>query len=374
MKGKFSMRNILCLATTALLASTALVQAGGVERASFDPGFLFEKGNYVELSYGYVKPRVSGSFTSLGGTAQSGNMAKSYSLVAGAMKQDFGDSFSLGLVVDQPVGANVSYPVGTGYPFAGSSATITGTQVSAIGLYRVTPAISVYGGLRAEKASGEVMVTAGITPYVLNKTSSTAYGYLVGAAYEKPEIAMRVALSYVSAIDHDFSGTDTYTFLNGGPANFTTTIPQSWQLDFQTGIAADTLLFGSVQWRDWSEFDIITRRAPDPFAADPRTELSSNTKDSMAYTLGLGRKFNDTLSGAVSVGYEPDGGGLSGNLAPTGGYTSLTLAAVYTAPNGTKVTVGGTYGEIGDATTSSIGGKFTDNSFSGVGVKVGWTF
>lgn len=364
------MRNLFGAATAILLGSTALGYAGGIERSAFNPGILFETGNYVELSYGSVSPSVSGNFA---GLVDSGNMAKGYNLIAGAMKMQLNDDFALGLIVDQPIGASVAYASGTGYPFAGSSAEVTATQVTALGLYRLSPNASVYGGLRAESASGEAVVTIGSPPfptYELEKVTNTAYGYVVGAAYEKPEIALRVALSYISAIDHDFSGSDSYSGL-AGPVNFTTTVPQALKLDFQTGFAADTLVFGSIQWREWSEFQIVSR---DPNGIDARTELTSDNKDTVTYSLGLGRKFTETLSGAVSVGYEPATGGQAGNLSPTDGYTSLTLAGIYKAASGAKITLGATYGMLGDATTSSIGGNFTDNHFAGIGVKVGWSF
>ena len=78
-------------------------------------------------------------------------------------------------------------------------------------------------------------------------------GYIVGAACEKPEIALRAALTCESAITHDFPTTKTLAPL-GGTIQTTTTIemPQSPALDFQSGIATDMLLFGLIRWSEWS--------------------------------------------------------------------------------------------------------------------------
>lgn len=350
-------------ATTALVLGTLSAQAGGIERNVFNPGFLFQSGNWVELSFGVVSPDVSGGI----GPLQSGDMVETYSTFSGAIKQQLTDSFALGLVVDQPTGVDVSYPTGTGYPFAGTTATINTVQVSVLGHYRFSERVSAYGGLRAERAKGDVVVTP-LGPYRMSTNNDLAYGFVIGAAYEIPEIALRVSLSYVSDVTHDFAATDN---LAPTPADFSTTVPQSVNLDFQTGIAKDTLLFGSVRWRDWSEFRIVPRGA---------VPLSVDNKDTITYSLGVGRKFSEAFSGSVSVGYEPKVGGVAGNLGPTDGYTSLTLAGVYTTPTGMKITVGGSYGWIGDATTDVNGAApgglttFADNNFTAFGVKVGWNF
>lgn len=351
-------------ATTALVVGTLSAQAGGIERSAFSPAFLFEKGNYFEVTFGAVSPSVSGVF---GGAVSSGDMASSYTTMSASLKQQITDNFALGLVVDQPVGVDVAYPAGTLYPFSGANATVTATQVSILAHYRFSDNVSVYGGLRAERAQGQALDIPIPGPFIydMRTSSDVAYGYVIGAAYERPEIALRVALSYVSSLTHDFSATDNLPV--PGSADFSSEIPQGINLDFQTGVAKNTLVFGSIRWRDWSEFTIIPRNGT--AAAVP---LSSNNKDTITYSLGVGRKFSDAFSGAFSVGYEPAGGGAVGNLGPTDGYTSVTLAGIYTAPTGMKVTVGASYGWIGDATTSTIAAQFTDNTYVGVGVKVGY--
>ncbi len=347
-------------ATTALVVGTLSAQAGGIERATFNPAFLFENGNYFEVSFGSVSPSVSG--VALG--VASGDMASSYNTISGSVKYQITDEFAIGVVVDQPVGVDVAYPGGTGYFFSTSTAEVNSLQVSVLGHYRFSPNFSAYGGVRAVRTDGMVdNVNLGGGPiYDMSTSTETDYGYVVGVAYERPDIALRVALSYVSEVTHDFTASDSF----GPGAGFATTLPQSVNLDFQTGVAADTLVFGSIRWRDWSEFTIAPRGGAIP--------LSTDNKDTVSYTLGVGRKFSDSFSGLASIGYEGAGGGAVGNLGPTDGYRSLTLAGIYTAPTGMKVTVGASYGWLGDATTSGIGGRFTDNNFVGVGVRVGYSF
>lgn len=68
------MKNILTVGAALMLTTTAAT-AGGIDRSGQSIGAIFEDGKYVELSYGYVTPSVSGSI--LGGAVNSGNVTPS---------------------------------------------------------------------------------------------------------------------------------------------------------------------------------------------------------------------------------------------------------------------------------------------------------
>lgn len=350
----------LMWATTAIVAATSAVHAGGVERSSQSVAILFEQGRYVELSYGHFDPSVSGSVG--GGLLSSGDMASSYNSWSLGYKMDIGDRMAFAMILDQPIGANVNYPAGTGYPLAGSTATLSSSAITALLRYKFENNVSVYGGLRYETVHGEVTLPA-FGPYTLDTNYDSELGYVVGVAWEKPEIAARVALTYNSAITHSMESVE-YGAIAG---TFDTEIPQSVNLEFQTGIAKDTLLFGSIRWQEWTAFVIDPPAYPAPLG-----NLVDYASDRVTYNLGIGRRFNENWSGAVTVGYEKADGEPTGNLGPTDGYTSLGLAATYTMDN-MKITGGIRYVDIGDATTS-IGANFEGNSGVGVGIRIGYTF
>jgi long-subunit fatty acid transport protein len=182
-----------------------------------------------------------------------------------------------------------------------------------------------------------------------------------------------VALTYNSAIDHDLATTET-SALGTSTSNTPVSTPQSVNLDFQTGIAADTLLFGGVRWVDWSEFDI----SPQDYATlTGGGSLVSYNSDTVTYTLGLGRRINETWSVSGRVFYEDPTGGFSSNLGPTDGLLGAALAAQYTVGQ-TQVSFGLSYTDIGDAETTLGGGvaasDFSGNSAWGAGIRVGYTF
>lgn len=366
------MRNFASTSLLALCCAGA-ASAGGVERSTQSIGFMFEEGRYAELTYSYFGPSVSGTSSFLGPTLTSGSMLGSFTNLTLSYKQPLTDRLDLAIVFDQPIGADVDYPAGA-YPVAGTFASLDSNAITAYLRYKISSSISLIGGLRAVQTSGDVAIpfpALSPIPYTLSTSTETDLGYVVGIAWEKPEIAARVALTYNSSVTHNLDGTETSPLTGGLPVTrgFETEIPQSINLEFQTGIAADTLVFGSIRWVDWTSFNIF----PAEYRALYGNPLVDYKSDRTSYTLGVGRKFTDTWSGAVLLGYEDSAGNLTGNLGPTDGYTSAGVALTYTAGDA-KITGGLRYFDIGDATTTGINGNFTGNHGWGAGVRVGFNF
>jgi long-chain fatty acid transport protein len=367
-------------ASLAFALSTTTAFAGGFERSGLPLGFMFEQGNYGELSFGHVTPKVDGA-TNAGvpqiiGSGTSGSIAGSYRTVGAAFKTDLSEKISLGMTFDPSYGADVSYGTGTTYPARGSNAKLRGETIALVGRYKLTENLSMIGGVRSVGIGGNVSLsTTTVVPGVPINFYNASFGhtrdigYVVGAAYEKPEIALRVGLTYASSTNHTLPVTGVY--LTPGPTPFTSStdveLPKSVTLDFQSGVAADTLVFGSVRWVDWTATTLI---GPNAGAANPLTE---HDNDSITYNLGVGRKFSDKFSGAVSLGYEKSNGGIAGNLSPTDGYKSIQIGGTYTHAN-MKISGGVRYVDIGDAVALSGASNFNGNSAIGVGLKVGFTF
>lgn len=363
------MRRVL-LSSAALTLAATTAFAGGVERSTQSVGILFEEGTYAEFSFGSFSPDVSGSVG--GGALRSGDMSPSYQTFSLAYKQALNENLDIAIILDEPIGADVDYPgtLGAGtYPLAGTTAELDSLALTALLKYRMQNNISIYGGLRAQAVEGTVSIPFVGAPgpgYTMNTNTDYRLGYVIGAAWERPDIAARVALTYNSAITHTFEYTETGPVPGSG--EFDTEVPQSVNLEFQTGIAADTLLFGSIRWVDWSEFDIN----PAGYALAVGSPLVSYDSDRVTYTLGVGRRFNETWSGAVIVSHEPSTGDITGNLGPTDGFSSIALAATYTMGN-MEITGGLSYVDIGGATTT-IGADFEDNDGVGFGLRVGYRF
>jgi long-subunit fatty acid transport protein len=372
----------------AFMLTTAPVIAGGIERAPQSLGILFEQGNYAELSFGAVDPTVEGR--DIAGF-RTGDVAQGFGFFGLGYKHQFNDNLSAAFIVEQPFGADLLYPTAplppnpanTGSPvLGGTRVQVDSTTYTALLRYKFENNFSVHGGIRGSHAEGGVMLdgagyssTAG---YDLDIDGEWGVGYVVGAAYEIPDIAARVSLTYNSPIEHDFQMTES-----GGPlpttfeGEYTVKTPRSWTLEGQTGIAADTLLFGSVRWVNWSEFKVDNFLFPIARGAGvPLVEL----EDTTTYTIGVGRKFTENWSGALSFLYEDSEDGLISPLAPPNGRKAITAAAIYTMDQ-FKITTGVNYTKLGgsDLGVGETGNKtkvaeMDDGEAWGIGVKVGYSF
>lgn len=352
----------------ALSLSAGAAFAGGIERSPQSVGLLFEPGKVVQLGFGSVSPDLSGTFPPNG--ASSGDMAPSYTSLSLGAKMDVNDRIDIAVIYDQSLGADVDYTgADAAYPLRGTEAELDGSDVTALLRYRVGERVSLYGGFRVQKIDATLtgLPSAGLGGlYGLQAARTKEYGYVIGAAYEIPEIALRVAATYNSAIDHEFEATETVNGVVVGTSPFTTTIPQSVNLEFQSGIAENTLLFGSIRWQDWSEFDITPIAYRDNNAGRSLIDYQS---DYTTYTIGVGRRFNETWSGAVTLAHEPATGDIQGNLAPRDGFTSVGVAATYRRES-TEITAGVRYIRLGDATTQIVNARFEDNDALAFGLRL----
>lgn len=392
------MKKIMSGSALLLISASPLI-AGGIERAPQSLSVLFEQGNYAELSFGGVDPTVEGTDSAGFGT---GDVAQGYGFVGLSYKHQFNDNLSAAIIVEQPFGADLLYPTQPGplpNPAVDASPVLGGTRVevnsttyTALARYKFENNFSIHGGLRASKADGGVTLDGqGYTrlgpPYDLRINDEWGVGYVIGAAYEIPEIAGRVSLTYNSPIEHDFEMTESGTAILAATGGITDTIsgkytvktPRSWTLEGQTGIAADTLVFGSIRWVKWSEFVVDNAVFPIPTPTGGIIPLVE-VEDTTTYTIGLGRKFTDNWSGSLSFLYEPSEGETASPLAPTNGRKAVTLAAIYTMDN-LKITTGINYTKLGDADLGigESGNKTTvatmdDSDAWGVGVRIGYSF
>lgn len=361
------MRHILS-GLAVLTLTTAAAHAGGIDRSSLPLSVLFADGSTAHLGFSSVTPSISGTYLPGLGGGSTDNMAESYRSLNFAVKMDLNDKLSAALFMNQPYGADANY---TGGAYTGLEAHWTSNEITAVFRYKLNDSFSVYGGVRNVTSKAEINIPPALlggASYVATAASDSKVGYLIGAAFEKPEIALRAALTYQSAITHDFATTETFT--PGGTLNSVTeiTLPQSVTLDLQSGIAANTLLFGSVKWSEWSKWHVD----PALYHGAVGDEVTGFDNDVITYQLGLGRKINDNLSVFARLGYEASTGGVASRLSPTDGMQSIGVGGSWTQ-NNMKITGGIEYVTLGDAMDGS-GTDFSGNTALGVGVAVDFSF
>jgi len=351
-------------AVSAVLVSSTALGVAGLDRLVFTPGFLFEEGNYAELTLARADPSVSTSF------APSANIAERVDSLRLAYKHQISDKFGLGLMLNtQPVGVDVNYAA-IGSPLRGS---ISARSYIALGHYKATDRISAFGGINYMEASANADLTPSGVPGSTSFEQDSDTGYIVGAAYSIPKIAFRASLSYESALDFshkttnsDPVGAGTINFLGG--ADTTTGVPKAYTLELQSGIAENTLLFGSIRRTEWADAQVN-------FLGDPNRQLSS-FDDATVYKLGIGRKFSDSISGSITLNYEGSTGKPSSPFSPQDGEKGIAIGGKFTAKDGFTTSIGISYRDLGDTVTNAASGSlpFTDNDVVTVGLKFSKSF
>ena len=442
------------------LASTGSF-AGALDRSGQSISSFLQPGNYFEAGISILDPDVSGKDSNGNPT---GDMAGDYYFPSAALKIQATDKFSVGLIYDQPFGADAEYtgknnfvstpsdgvlpgtnltsnlpvvtgapnaqlPNGTpvithpvtgaplaialGTPITGSTSVEVDTQnLSLIFGYQPTENFNFYAGGVYQSVKGNVKLRGStyslFNGYDADIPEDSAAGWLAGAAYQIPEIALKASITYRSEIDHKVNVRENIplisplgTLLVGSGAipgsalaglnsegETKITTPQSVNLDLQSGIMANTVAFANIRWVDWSNFAIQPHKfgnlsklaggllpalgKPDGF------NLVDYSKDQWSVTTGVGRKFNEKWAGNVSVGWDSGAGNPVTTLGPTEGYWNAGVGLQYSPTPATFIAGGVKYFWLGDADAQtgahSAAGKFEDNNALAYGLKLGYKF
>lgn len=456
----------------ASISAVSVASAAGLDRSGQDVTAFLQDGTYGEVVYTYIDADVSGKDISGNPTS---DIAQAYDFGRFGVKADINDTFSVGVLYDEPWGAAVQYGGSNNFVSQGADVTITAlTKDSAMPVnsmkalntpipidpYNGKTAIQaaqkamalkplveagvatedqvakytnasnllsavavatnaeaqqgegtnveirtqnatlllgaklgenknfqIYGGPQMQRLTGEVHLRGTaygpMTGYDANIGADMGYGWVAGVAYSKPEIALKAALTYRSEIDHERSIAEIIPATGyESSQNFKATLPESWNLDFQTGINPTTLLTAKVRYVPWSDFNITppqyseTIKGSNPVLYPNGLPIVRYEKDQWSAEVGLGKKLSDKVSVSGNLGYDSGAGNPVSTLGPIKGYYSLGLGAKYNITPEWSVSVGGKYLKFGDATAQLPNGvkagEFDDNDGFIAGVKLAY--
>ncbi|KAA0914216.1 OmpP1/FadL family transporter [Psychrobacter sp. ANT_WB68] len=464
MRATFHLKTLAVAIATLSVAS--MTNAAGLDRSGQDITAFLQDGTYAEAVYTYIDADVSGydsannvpsSNAYVKGNA-TGDIAESYDFFRYGVKADINDTFSVGVLYDEPFGAaaayngdnnfvskgdqNASITQLTGGAFTGATIGAEITRLSQAAANTALPQevraaaaagarslgtvaaiaqaeagnagegtnvevrsnsitailgakfgankeFQVYGGPVVQRIQADVklrgLAYGPATGYTSHISPDQDYGWLAGASYSKPEIALKAALTYRSEIDHDLTIAETYPIagaLGINPVQTNTmelTTPQSVNFDFQTGINPTTLATAKVRWVPWSDF-VIT---PPLYNEVSKGNYGPNGLDLVEYAddqwqveLGLAKRVAPALAVSGTVGWDSGAGDPTTSLGPIDGYYSVGLGAKYNVTPEWAVSAGGKYLWFGDAKgqlpTQKLVGDFQDNDGFIVGVKLSY--
>ena len=423
------------------LASTGSF-AGALDRSGQSISSFLQPGNYFEAGISILDPSVSGQEKLEYGNRTIEDMAGDYFFPSAALKLQVNDNFSFGLIYDQPFGADATYkgqnnfvaspndsiltglPLVTGLlganaPTGSTSVEVDTQNLSMIFGFQPNENINLYAGPAYQSIKGNVKLRGQaysvFNGYDANISEDYAWGWLAGAAYQIPEIALKASITYRSEIDHKFRADENIGLAAAAPilagsgavptplipaltgfaaannAEGTTkiTTPQSVNVDLQTGIMADTVAFANLRWVDWSNFSIqpykfgVASQAVGGIVNRPNGfNLVEYSDDQISATVGVGRKLNEQWAGNVSVGWDSGAGNPVSTLGPTEGYWNVGLGVQFSPTPSTFIAGGVKYFWLGDAkaqTGAQAGGSeyvadFNSNDALAYGLKIGYKF
>ena len=397
------MRNTFHLKTltvaVAALSITSIASAAGLDRSGQDVTAFLQDGTYAEAVYTYIDADVTGNDIS---GKKIGDIAESYDFFRYGVKADVNDTFSVGILYDEPFGAAADYSGDNNFVDASGEGTnvevrtesITGIIGAKLGENKN---FQVYGGPVAQRVQADVKLRG--TAYSIANGYSTHinadqdYGWLAGIAYSKPEIALKAALTYRSEIEHSAQASESYpaAFSFGLPTSSVDSIdittPKSVNFDFQTGINATTLATAKVRWVPWSDFAITPssyNNVSQVLATIPQgagipaegLDLVSYDDDQWQVELGLAKRLAPALAVSGTVGWDSGAGNPVTSLGPTEGYYSAGLGAKYNVTENWAISAGGKYLWLGDAEgqipSKKIVSDFESNDGFILGVKVSY--
>ena len=386
--------------------------AAGIQISDQSIQSFLEPNHYVELSYAELYANVSGQLPQTKNLKQlgvqdfsTGNLVNDYHFVNVAAKLELTPKFSFGLIYDRPYGANIDYQYNpktdsTQQILESGSIKFYSENISLILGYQPSTQWNLYAGTAYQQFGGELNVFGEnysvMSGYHAKFNKSNGQGWLAGLSYQIPEYAFKTALTYRSKIEHksnvkeDLLGQDL-EFVPFSKTEFDT--PQSVNLDFQTGLSHQFLLYSSLRWVNWKNFaiqptqfggvvnyfSVLYPNAVTPF------NLIDYRKDQWSAKLGLARSFTNQWSGTTEFLWDSGNDNPSGTLNPSNGYHGLGLAAIYKPRSNCFFAYGINYVEFNKSKAKSLNtsNPITENSLLSEvsknyafahGIKIGYHF
>jgi long-chain fatty acid transport protein len=360
-------RTLISFAVLGTILGAGMAQAGGWDRSGQDTSIILKDGSLLEVTSISVAPKIMGEYTGASSGTSTGDVAPDYSFINIAFRTDINDDFSIAIIQDEPFGAGVDWSAGTG-EYSLVKANIN-TKATTLLIGYDLDNVTVFGGLKNQSFGATAQVPLNSTTlYAITSTPDTSLGYVIGAGIERPEIALRVALTYHTKITHDVAIVETLNSASSTSSTLTADTPSSFNLDFQTGVAANTLLFGTIRSVRWTQ----TELKPVLYSGSTGgLSLKKFTSDTISYSLGLGRKFSDEWSGAVTYGTEAAEGTAGSPLGPTDGYSKMGVGVTYSGEQA-NITLG--VQQINNGSTVAPVANMSGNTTLVTAVKVAYKF
>lgn len=380
---------------------------------------FLENGNYAEANLFAVDSSVSGVVNDRADLVRdnqsrdTGDIAESTQFYTAAIKLQLTDRLNFGVLYDQPFSADIKYPLRSNNSYFDNDISHEGTSVKAdtqnlslIFGYSPYQHFQVYGGpvyqtVKANVALRGNAYTQAFNGYNANFKQQGEVGWLLGASYQIPDIALKAAVTYRSKINYKLQ-VDENIF--GEPLKLVENektkleTPASLNVDFQTGISDQSLVYMNLRWVNWKDFETrppqygalseILMKEATGGEYTQGFKLDSYQDDQYSATLGIAHQFREKWSASTDVSWDSGTGDPASTLGPIKGSWSLGLGVQFNPAKNYFIAGGIKYYWLGDTKTEDgtyylpIEGikpfaeqaDFKDNHAIGYGMKFGYRF
>lgn len=408
-----------CVLSAMVMALSTHTYASALDQSGQSILPFLESGNYFEANAFAVDASVSGvvhdrpNLVRENQSRDTGDIGQNVQFYTAALKLQLTDQFSFGLLYDQPFAAKTAYPLRPNNSYSdndfsqeGTSVDVESQDLSFIFGYSPYKNFQIYGGPVYQEVKGKasfrgMAYTEAFNGYEANFKEKGELGWLLGASYQIPEIALKAAVTYRSKIKYKFQVEESIfgealQFVE--PAKTTIETPQSVNIDFQTGVAEKTIAYMNLRWVNWKDFNIrptqynaLTASYLDELtggAYKQGVDLDSYQKDQYNAIIGIGHQLTDKWSFATDVGWDSGTGDPASTLGPMKGSWSFGVGTQFNPAPNYFIAAGVKYYWLGDAKSEDgayylpIDGikelaeqaVFKNNHAIAYGLKIGYRF
>ncbi|MEN3146216.1 outer membrane protein transport protein [Neorhizobium sp. IRAMC:178] len=305
MVSKFITGSLLALAAASFGQTQA--HAGGFSWGEASTDILYERKNVaVEAGVIYVNPHRKYDTIS-GASASDSRFSQDYFIPDIAVMGRLSDTFACAFTYTRPFGGDSKYgPQAQAADLASSPPTAYSSKKFHTNEYGGTCDVSFelgkgrlhfIGGGFMQDFDYEAVANIG----TLRLQDDSAFGYRIGIGYDIPEYALRAQLMYRSQVKHEADG--DFTVAGSGAVLGATgygSLPQSVKLNLQSGVAPGWLVYGSVEWTDWSVLQTLNYNIN---VLGARQDVY-NWRDGWTIVGGVGHQFTDKIAGTVNVRWD----------------------------------------------------------------------
>lgn len=356
--------------SSAILAASSTM-AGGFDNSSRSFDIIYGDNSVITTSYGQTSVPMKAKIQQGAGSSNvvaSGEILEDFQRPEIGVRYQVAENVTCAAQYEVPFAAEVAYK-DDALAYGSETAPISTTYESesftvACGYDFVleTGKIKVFGGPKIQKVKGAFdedltptgsPLTGTADNLIVDLDGGSEFGYILGASFEMPEIALRASILYHSQIDYTATGTlsaiipaDNAIIGLAAGTPFETTAktktftPQSVELALQSGIAENTLAFLKMRWSEYGKLtDLDVKGGNDGIAGTFNTNLGGDgsqvtlqqlagldagadslinpnvsmfSNDTLDYSFGLGHRLNDKVtigasySGSVKIGSKSD--------------------------------------------------------------------